>query len=145
MKLYDAEARRKAEIARNAENRARQAAAFAKFSTTGQGGYEFADVVQFQLAFVEEPFMSYGCYIDGDKLADDLDLAADAMPPYPVCTGFVTDWDVNSAGFYTGAWVGVRVYFPPDLAVPVDYGVDVLHHFRWEGVSIKVFSAGDQT
>jgi len=136
--IYDGLEGRRAEIERHAENAARNAEAFARFKSTGQGSIEFPERVDFELTFIEEPYMSYGGYIDLDDLDDKLaNEAGTTMPPLPICCGFVTDWDRDDRGFYVGAWVAVRVWFPPEANVRVDLEVEMSHHFSFKAVAMK--------
>ncbi|GAB3863300.1 hypothetical protein GCM10028801_30600 [Nocardioides maradonensis] len=124
------------ERARNAENRGRRAGVYAKYSTTGQGVVEFADRLSFDLTYIEEPFMSYGCKVDLDTVRDALNLDDDALPTaLPQCTGFVTEWDQDGRGNYIGCWVAVAVYFP--AAISPSAQLDIEHYFTFEAVAIK--------
>lgn len=115
---------------KNEANRAGNAASFAVFSSTGSGAFEFPDPIDFVVTFQEEPFLGYGSYINGDDLGEALGLDDDELPPYPMMCGFVTDWVQDSNGFYTGAYVGVRVTGGSDK-------VPVRHYFRFEGIGLK--------
>lgn len=128
---------RRAEIEQHAENSARLAEAFAKFDTQGQGSVEFNERVDFGLTFVEDPFVHYGAEIDLDALDDALGNEAGAMPPLPLCSGFVTKWDQDDRGFYVGCWTAVRVWFPYESNVSLNIGVPVKHHFTFKAVAIK--------
>lgn len=137
MYFDDLEARR-GEVERHQENSARLAEAFARMRSTGQGSIEFAERVDFGLTFIEEPYMSYGCFIDLDDLDDKLENeAGTTTPPMPICSGFVTDWDRDDRGFYVGAWVGVRVWFPYEANVWPELEVEMFHHFSFKAIALK--------
>lgn len=129
--------RRRAEVERHRENSARPAESYAKFETFGQGFIEFEERVDFGLTFIEEPYVSYGAKMDLDELGELLGLDAAVTPPVPMTTGMVTDWDLDDRGFYVGAWVGVRTYFPPVDAVASDLDVHIYHHFIFTAIAIK--------
>lgn len=140
--LYQQLAARERDRRRNAVNAAANTGAFAKFISVGQGPFEFEEMVDFAVAFSEEPFMSYGCGIDVDDLCDLLGLDPDDdVPPFPLCSGFVTNWTMDANNFYVGAHVGVRVHFPLDLPtdtpVAADVAVQVTHYYRFEGMALK--------
>ena len=137
---------RRADIERNRENGARLAQAFAKFESIGQGVVEFAEVVDFGLTFIEEPYITYGSQLDMDDLGELLDIPGGATPPLPLVSGYVTEWDQDERGFYVGAWVAARVYFPSQVAVegestmtpvPLDTLVVIDHHFTFTAIAIK--------
>ena len=126
----------RAELARHRENAARVAMAFARFETLGQGTLEFEERIDFGLTYIEEPFVSYGCQLDMDVLASAIGLEDGETPPLPQSTGYVTDWDIDERGFYTGAWVAAAVFdgtglIPPDVDVVID------HHFTFQAIAIK--------
>ena len=135
--IFDDLERRRSEVERHKENSARLAQAFAKFETTGQGSIEFPKRVDFELTFVEEPYITYGCHIDLDDLSDLLDVDANDTPPLPSASGFVTEWDQDDRGFWTGCWVAVSVYYHPLTLVPVDLEVYMNHHFTFTGIAMK--------
>lgn len=136
--MFEELERRRAEVERHRENRARIASAFGKFRTVGQGFIEFEEVLDFGLAFAEEPIVAYGTAMDLDDLGERLELEADEPVPVPLCTGMVTEWDMDDRGFYVGAWVGARVWFPAG-EVPVDLNVVVEHYFTFTAIGIKDF------
>jgi hypothetical protein len=131
--------RRHGEQERHRENSGRLAMVYQRFETTGQGSFEFEERIDFGLTYVEEPFVAYGSYVDLDDLANLLDLDNDTAPPFPVTSGHVTNWDQDENDFYVGAWVGVRVYFPPgdEVLVPIDALTVVRHHFSFQANAIK--------
>lgn len=129
--------RQRAEVDRHRENSARLAQEFHKFESNGQGFIEFEDVCPFEITMIEEPFVTYAAAIDLDVLGELLELEAGEPPPIPLTTGIVTAWDQDDRGFYTGAWVGVRVYFPSGDAVAADLDVAVQHYFTFTAIGIK--------
>lgn len=135
--MIDAVENRRAEVARNRENRARLAQSYVVYTSTGQGSLRFRRPFSFGLTFVEEPRMSYGCVIDIDELGDKLDVEGGEVPTLPHSTGYVVDWDVDNRGFYVGASLAVRVTFPVEDLVPVTLKVDIRHHFTFSGVAMK--------
>jgi hypothetical protein len=129
---------RHAERERHDENTARVAEAFARFQSTGIGSIEFEERINFGLTFTEEPYMSYGTQIDLDDLDDLLgNEAGTTAPMLPVCTGYVTDWDRDDRGFYTGAWVGVNIWFPYESNVWPDIEIEMFHHYTFKAVAMK--------
>lgn len=137
MDLYQQLEQRERDRKRNLTNAATNTGAFAKFLSVGQGPFEFEEMVDFAVAYAEEPYMAYGCGIDVDDLRELLDIDDDdETPPFPVCSGFVTNW-VKDGGFYMGAYVGVRVTFPTDIPVATDVDVEVTHYYRFEGIALK--------
>lgn len=147
--FFDALENRIGELERYRENSARFAEAFAKFRTKGLGSIEFKKRVNFKVTFIEEPYMSYGCFINTQHLEELFEEAAQAenmdyaskTPPLPLCSGFVTEWDIDKdTNFYVGAWVAVRVWYPPDtIQLPTELGslVKVFHHFTFKAVAFK--------
>lgn len=136
---FDALEQRRAEIERTKENAARLATASGRYKSTGQGSIEFDRRIKFGVTFVTKPIVNYGCEIDLDDLDDrlDNDYNENGTPPMPLCTGYVTDWEQNARGFYIGAFVGVRVYYPPEDLVPADFTVGIIHHFHFSTVAMK--------
>lgn len=132
--MVEALERRRAEDARNYENRTRTAHASQTFEVEGSGVVEIPKVAAFGLTYIERPFVSVGFIIDLDELALAYDLNDQAVPPVPIITGFVTDWDLNDRGWYVGAWCGVNIYWttgpPPE---PFPFQVD----FNFRGIGIK--------
>lgn len=140
----DLEARR-AEIERHQENSGRLAEAFARFESVGLGSMEFGERVDFGLTFIEEPFMSYGAAIDLDALDEMLGNEASSITPaIPIATGVVTDWDRDDRGFYVGAWVGVRIWYPYEDSIWEQSEVEMQHHYTFKGVAIKDVPTGDR-
>lgn len=134
---YDLE-RRRSEVERHAENTARLALAFARFTTTGIGAVEFEERVDFGLTFIEKPFLSIGYALDLDELAETLDIDEEDTPPIPIVSGLVTEWEQDERGFYTGAWVGAAVYFPPStIPVPATASVECEVHYTFQAIAIK--------
>lgn len=138
--FFDDLEKRRAEVERHQENSGRMAEAFGRFKSTGQGSIEFDERVDFGLTFIERPSMGYGCEIDLDEYDNMLGKEATVgmeTPPMPICTGYVTDWDTDDRGFYVGAFVGVRVWIPYEGNVPVDFNVEVFHHYTFKAVAMK--------
>ena len=129
--------RRRAEVERHRQNRARLAQEFHKFQSVGQGFIEFDKVAAFDITMIEEPYVSYGATLDLDALAEQQNLDPGVDPAIPLTTGVVTEWDRDDRGFYVGAWVAVRVYFPPTDAIPADMDVEILHWFTFTAIGIK--------
>lgn len=134
--LFDDLERREADRRRHDENSARLAQAFATFESTGQGSIEFKKRVPFQITFVERPYVTYGTTLDLDELGELLETPITETPPLPLVTGFVTDWDTDERGFYTGCWCAVRVFFPGS-GVPADAKVYLQHHFTFTAIAMK--------
>ena len=128
--------RHRAELARHRENSARLAVAFARFTTVGQGTIEFEERVDFGLTFIEEPYITYGCQLELDELADRLEATEDTTPTLPQATGFVTEWDIDDRGFYLGAWVAATVYDPTG-GITSDIEVTIDHHFTFQAIGMK--------
>lgn len=137
MDLYQQIEQRERDRRRNLSNAAVSTGVFAKFLSIGQGPFEFEEMIDFAVAYSEEPFMSYGCGIDVDDLRELLDMDDDEVPPFPVCSGFVTNWTRDKNDFYVGANVGVRVTFPGDISVDTSIDVEVTHYYRFEGIALK--------
>ena len=119
------------------ENTARLASAYSGYESNGQGAIEFERRTDFGLTFIERPFVSYAAIIDLDALGDVLNIDGGLVTPMPLVSGFVTEFDIDDRGFYVGAWVGARVYFPTTDAVPLDAVVTVEHHFTFQAIAIK--------
>ena len=126
----------RAEQVRHRENSARLAMAFAKFESQGQGTVEFEERVDFGLTFIQEPYITYGCQIDLDEFAELIGVAESDTPVLPQSTGYVTEWDIDDRGFYTGAWMAATV-FDPTGVLPTGVEMLVNHHFTFTAVAIK--------
>lgn len=137
--MFDDLEYRRSETARHRENSARLAQEYHKFWSTGSGFMEFEDAAEFDITFIEEPYMHYGCQVDIDELADALNVEPGDTPPLPTCTGFVTDWDLDDRGFYLGAFLAVSVTWPTvsTVTIPPDLTVRIKHHFTFTAVGIK--------
>lgn len=129
---------RRSELARHAANKAGQAATFVKFHTDGQGAIEFEDGVDFECAYVEEPWMAYGSMVNVDRLRSLLGMSDDQTPPLPITSGHVLEWERSRTGLYVGCWVGVRVTFPSDIPVAPNIAVSIDHYFKWEAIGLKL-------
>lgn len=143
--FFDALEERRAEVERHQENSGRLAEAFARFETIGQGSIEFGERVDFDLTFIEEPFMSYGAMIDLDALDEMMgNDPSNIVPEIPLSTGVVTSWDRDDHGFYVGAWVGVRIWYPYDSSIWPEMEFEMSHHFTFKAVAIKDIPVGDR-
>lgn len=144
--LFDGIEQRRSDIDRHAENSARLAFAYAKFETTGQGTIEFPKRAPFDLTFIEEPFFSYGHEINLDDWAELLGMDVDdpTVPPLPVISAFVTEWDRDNNDMWVGAWLAVSVYFPniSTIIVPLDAQPYIQHHFTFQGIAMKDVNPG---
>lgn len=136
--------RRRAEIERHKENSARAAQAFAVFTATGQGSVEFPDVADFGLTFIDQPVVTVGVVVDTDELRDALSLDDDVEVPFPVVSGFVTGWDQDTRGFYTGAWCAASVYFPPTYLVATEAVPSFDLHFTFTATAMKDIPLGSE-
>lgn len=127
--FYDREAWRE----QVAENSARLAFAWGTAITTGQGSIALEDDIQFGIAFVEKPMVSYGY-----ELLNRTDFEADddteINPVIPNAAGCVYEWDIDGRGLYVGAHVAVNVIG--------DDVIEIEHHFGFTGVAIKDLDAG---
>lgn len=130
---------RRAEVERHKENAARLAEAAARFVSNGQGSVEFERRIDFGVTFVREPTFTYGAAIDMDEIGDALstDVHSSKGPPMPITSGYVVDWDRDHKGYYIGAWVGARVYYPPEDLVPLQFAPRVVHHYRFSTIAMK--------
>jgi len=127
---------RLADEARHRENRARLAHAYVRVSTTGTGVFEFDDRIDFGLTFVERPFIACGWQLresDADQLRDP-ERPYPVPGTYPLCTGYVTDWDTTERDHYVGAWITVVVHIPESLNVPTLTSLDPDEADRIEGL-----------
>lgn len=131
---------REKDLQRDKANQGGPAAAFALVHTTGNGPIAFAKRIDFGLTFIEEPFPQYGAMIDLDDVSD-AGFAGDP-PAMPQSTGYVTDWDQDDHGNYTGCWVAVMVTYPPtDDDSPGDGpAIAIRHYFTFQAVAIKDLS-----
>lgn len=138
MALLDRLDRRREEAQRHRENSGRLAQAYANFESTGQGTFEYAERIDFNIVFVEKPYVSYASVVDTNALKALLGRVA-----LPHATGYVSEWDTDEKELYTGCWVAVRVDFP--LVEMIDYGIQVVvdHHFTFTGVAIKNIAPGE--
>jgi hypothetical protein len=127
-----------ADTARHAENKGRLAFASGRMQSSGQGTFEFEDVISFGLTFVERPFIATGFQIDMDQAREALGVG-DGDLHLPQVTAYVTDWDMTDKEHYVGAWVAVTVTHPPiELAdYRVDAQVKIWHDFTFSAIAIK--------
>lgn len=122
---------------RHQQNRGRLATSVSKFSSVGQGSFEFEDVADFDVPFIEEPWFSYGAQLDMDDWEAEM---GSETPPLPLTSGFVTLFERDASGLYVGAFVAVRVHFPDGDLVPQQATPRVDHVFRFEAVALKSLS-----
>lgn len=136
---------------RHRENRGRLAFAFGRFTSEGQGGFEYEDRIEFGCTFIERPFVAYGSIIDTDDARELLAIDSDnddVKLPLPIATGYVTEWDKTPAGHYTGAWVAVSVLYPiydpaAVLPYPVSGALKIQHDFTFSAIAIKDIPLND--
>lgn len=121
----------------NSENSSRLAYSFGEFQTTGWGETVFTTRIDFGLAYIYKPTMSYGY----DCSAREASLTASR---FPRAGGFVTRWDIDTRGFYRGCWVGcwVEDKSPNITAVLPDPNYSLNHYFTFLGVAMKDIPAG---
>lgn len=119
------------------ENSARLAQAFATFDTNGQGSIEFEKRCKFGVTFIEKPMVAYAAELDMDVLADMQNVSAGEMPTLPLASGFVTEWDTDERGYYTGCWCAVRVYFPYEDLIDITLKVELTHNFSFSAIALK--------
>ena len=132
MALLDDLDRRREDAGRHRENSGRLAQAYASVTTTGEGTLEFEERIDFNIIFVERPFVSHTCVVDTNTLKD---LVGRVVLPH--VTAYVTEWDTDEKDFYTGCWVAVRIDFPMVELVDYDTQVVVDHDFTFTGSAIK--------
>lgn len=148
--LFEELEQQRADLDRHRENAARLAQAFAKFESTGQGSIEFDRRCTFDLTFIEQPYITYGCEIDLEELADLLGTGVADTPPLPMASGYVTDWDTDERGFYTGCWCAVSVHYAWNSATGDTPELEqaqlellrvakvyMRHHFTFTGMAMK--------
>lgn len=112
------------------ENSTRLAQSYGVYTTTGWGEFKDANVVHFQVTFIEEPIVSHGFSINGDTLV---------TTRFPRAHGFVHQWKQDHRGYYTGAWLATVVdtaaFNIPQLSDDPGYSID--HTFVFTGIAIK--------
>jgi hypothetical protein len=118
-----------------AENGMRLAFSWGFASTSGWGEFEIPDAVEFDCAFIDEPAVTYGYSLDGDKLV---------KKRFPRAWGGVSKWLQDERGFFVGAHVFVVVdtLSPAEIAgVPeADPNYDLDHTWQFAGTGIKALS-----
>lgn len=137
MSIVDDYDRRRERTDTDRENSARLAQAYVVYSTTGQGTIQFEDSFDFDLVFIEKPFVSHSFVCDADELAEELGVVDSSEVPYPVSSGFVTYWQQDENDFYTGCWLGAKVSFDVLDLIPVDAQPTLEHHFTFAGIAMK--------
>ena len=117
------------------ENGARLAWSYAKVSSTGWGEFRIPDMVRFSVSFVEEPFLTYGNYVDSNVLVDTR---------FPHALGGVYRWNTVVAADGSLRWTGAWVYLVVETrgvqvtsVVPTDPNYQMEHHFTFAGIAIK--------
>lgn len=132
MPLLDDMDRRRETAARHKENSGRLAQAYASFESTGQGTLEYEERIDFNVIFVEMPYVCHAGVVDTQALKELLGYVA-----LPQISGFVTEWDTDEKDLYRGCWVAARIDFPEWEAISLGVDVVVNHHFTFAGVAIK--------
>lgn len=113
-----------------AENTGRLAFAYGQASTTGWGELEIPSCIDFELTFIEMPYVAYGFAVDGESLVDTR---------FPRCSGGVSRWRQDTNGYYVGAWVFVTVetQSPYIATTEVEPGYPIDHFFSFSGIALK--------
>lgn len=137
MTLLDDVDRRRERAARDVENSARLAHAYATFYSQGQGTIQHPKRVKFGVTFIEKPYVGYANVVDVNELADELGVEDTDDVPLPICTGYVIEWDQDDRDFYTGCWIAARVHFADADAVPEDATPEIEHHFTFQAIAMK--------
>jgi hypothetical protein len=108
--------------------------AFGGFSTSGFGEFDLDVRVDFPLPYQGQPSMSYGF-----SIVSGLDTLRSTR--YPICSGFVREWDIDAQGFYTGCWVSVVVLTRNPFLAPTDPDPEpeylLQHDYTFLGVATK--------
>jgi hypothetical protein len=112
------------------ENAGRMAWAYGEGHSTGWGEKEIPEIIDFELKFIEIPFVSYSFALDGDTLVDTR---------FPRCSGGVSRWVQDPNGYYIGAYVFITVdtqspYIPTTV---VDPGYEIDHFWTFAGIALK--------
>lgn len=132
---FEAIANRQRDIGRNQENSSRLAISFGSFSTVGWGEVEHEERIDFEVAYLHEPYPSHGSALYEDE--------ADKIRPtrFPRCWGTVSDWDIDAGGLYRGCWVVTIVEDRSYLQAPTDPDPNpeyhIKHTFTFMGVALK--------
>lgn len=135
--------RRRGDVNRHGENSPRLAQAWADYTTTGWGEVAFPDCFDFNLTFAERPFVSYSYKVIRHQLSPDTypELVDDVLVDtrFPRCHGGVYDWQMNSRGFYIGAWmfVTIQTQDPWITTTYPDPNYVIQHHFTFAAMGIK--------
>lgn len=126
----------RAALERNRENKARYAFSGHTFkvvvdtSATGTALVEFPASAQFEIAYINMPFVATGMHYDLDEA--DPEETGTLLPPQ--VTGFVTDWDLNEFDFYVGGFCAAVVTWNSVApAVGFTFYVD----FQFSGIAMK--------
>lgn len=118
MSLFAAQENRRARIEQVRANSVQSALVTTVVSTSGIGQVAYEDPINFGVAFIKEPSVAYGCYVDEGAVDTE----------FPVCSGGVYRWIRDEQGSYTGACVYVVVQ---GIDVPVE------HHFGFQEMAVK--------
>lgn len=132
--------RLRAERDRHKENSARTAFAWGFGVTRGVGETRFTKRISFNLAFIQEPAISYGYAVEAVANNSDYgDVLVDNR--FPRCVGGVYDWQLDSRGFYLGAWAFAVVQTLDTAnfkgAVLPEPGYTIRHSFGFTGLAFK--------
>lgn len=102
------------------ENQARHAETVIRVESVGTGGAILPDPITFDTAYTARPSVTHGVAL----------LGGDPGALVPLCSGGVYRWVTDERGFYTGAWVFVRIETPD--------GVTLEHSIIISGPAYKV-------
>jgi hypothetical protein len=127
---FTAQQQARSQRAQIAENTGRHARAWGFKNTRGFGEYQHPEVIDFQLAFLGMPTMSYGYALNNVELIDTR---------FPRAHGFVHRWRIDGDGNYRGCWVstvvettgGGLVISNPEPNYPL------VHSFEFNGMAYK--------
>lgn len=121
---------RRASLAAQHENTARMAKFYATWVTKGIGEVIISECLKFSITFLHEP-----AFTSGIALGDDVDLVPGH---FPRATCGVYEWDRNSKGYYTGAYLFFVVdTLGPGQSVGNEPSYEIIHHLTWEGTAMK--------
>jgi hypothetical protein len=81
--------------------------------------------------FIDKPYVAYS--FDVDDTTDVVDSR------YPRACGFIYRWQIDSRGFYTGAYMAVTVDDQSSFITAVGDSPNYLlhHHFSFSGIAMK--------
>lgn len=118
--IVDAMEQRRGYIESLRQNTSRLAQSYNSCVTYGNGRLRLADEIEFHCTFIEQPVVAYGASVTSELAEND----------YPMCTGGVFKWRVDSRGFYVGCYVFVTVDCDEDYPT-------VVHDFTFTGIGMK--------